>query len=167
MPKLKNLFAHTQLNTDDRVKAKKFYKSLFAWKLTDVEMGPGMIYTNVDVGSRVSTGGIQEKEMADAPSMWLTYVQVTSVEKTIAKAVKLGAKTIVAYQPIPGMGAFGIFADPSGAALGVWEPGKKPAKRAAKKQSRRSLRSPRRVADDGPTSPREAMSMAVSHPRSW
>lgn len=33
---------------------------------------------------------------------------------------KLGAKIALDYQPLPGMGAIGIFIDPSGAALGVW-----------------------------------------------
>ena len=46
----------------------------------------------------------------------------------------LSGYEVAPYQPIPGMGAFGIFVDPTGAALGVWEPApKKPAKKAKKK----------------------------------
>jgi uncharacterized protein len=124
MPKSKNLFAYIQLNTGNTAKAKKFYKSLFAWKLSDEKMGPGMTYTSIDTGSRESGGGIQKKQTAKAPSMWLNYVEVADVKKTVAKAAKMGAKVVVAYQPIPEMGAFGIFRDPTGALLGVWEPEK-------------------------------------------
>ena len=125
-----NPFVHIELNTDDTTKAKKFYKSIFGWKMEDMPMGPGMTYTMIDAGEGTS-GGISQKPAPEAPTMWLAYVQVDSVKKTIAKAAKGGAQIIVAEQAVPGMGTFGIFLDPSGAALGIWEPAAKP--KAAKK----------------------------------
>jgi catechol 2,3-dioxygenase-like lactoylglutathione lyase family enzyme len=80
-----NPFVHIELNTGDTAKAKKFYKSLFGWKLQDMPMGPGMTYTMIDVGEGVG-GGITKKPMPKAPTMWLSYVQVDSVKKTMAKA---------------------------------------------------------------------------------
>ena len=56
-----NPFAHIELNTDDVAKAKKFYKSVFDWKLSDM---PGMPYTMIDVGGGTG-GGMQPKPMAD------------------------------------------------------------------------------------------------------
>jgi hypothetical protein len=47
-----NPFVHVELQTQDLSKAKKFYKSLFDWKLQDI---PKMDYTMVDVGK--GTGG--------------------------------------------------------------------------------------------------------------
>jgi predicted enzyme related to lactoylglutathione lyase len=129
---IRNLFAHTQLNTDEPKAAKAFYRRLFAWKLTDLKMGPGMTYTMIDTGSRQSGGGIQKKSAPDAPAAWLSYIEVADVKKTMIKAAKLGAKIVVAFQPIPDMGAFGIFVDPTGATLGVWEAPKKAAKPARK-----------------------------------
>jgi uncharacterized protein len=130
----KNNFVHIELSTDDVAAAKKFYKQIFAWKLTDMPMGPGMVYTMIDTGSRVTGGGMQDKPMPEAPTAWLPYVTVQSVKKTIAKAKKLGAKVILSYQPLPGMGAIGIFIDPTGAALGIWELGKQPEKKRGKKK---------------------------------
>lgn len=138
-----NAFCHIELNTDDVAKAKKFYKSVFAWKLNDM---PGMPYTMIDVGQGVG-GGMQVKPMPDAPTSWLPYVEVESVKATIAKAKKGGAAIVVEFMAIGGNGAIGIFMDPSGAPLGVWEPAKKaapapkkaaakPAKKAAKKASK-------------------------------
>ena len=50
------------------------------------------------------------------------------------KAEKSGAKVLVAFQPIPGNGAIGVFVDPTGAAFGVWEkePKKKPVAKVKK-----------------------------------
>ena len=42
-----NPFVHIELSTDDVAKAKKFYKSVFDWKLSDI---PKMGYTMLDVG---------------------------------------------------------------------------------------------------------------------
>jgi predicted enzyme related to lactoylglutathione lyase len=130
-----NPFVHIELNTTDLSKAKKFYKAIFDWKLEDMPMGPGMTYTMLDVGKGTG-GGMLKKPMPDAPTQWLPYVEVDSVEKTIAKAKKAGAQIYVDYMEIgEGMGAFGIFGDPTGAALGVWETTKKRQARqsAAKK----------------------------------
>jgi predicted enzyme related to lactoylglutathione lyase len=127
----KNAFVHTELAVDDVGAAKKFYKKLFDWKLEDA--GPEMgNYTMVDVGKRMSGGGMTAKMMPNQPTAWLPYVEVDSVKKTMAKAVKAGAKAIVPFQEIGGMGAIGVFIDPQGATLGVWELGKKPAKKAKK-----------------------------------
>jgi predicted enzyme related to lactoylglutathione lyase len=97
-------------------------------------MGPGMVYTMIDVGEGVG-GGMGPKQEANAPNSWLAYVAVDSVKKTIAKAKKSGATILVEYQPVGTMGALGIFVDPTGAPLGVWEQAKAPAKKAAKKKA--------------------------------
>jgi predicted enzyme related to lactoylglutathione lyase len=137
MAKLPNTFAHTQLNTDDPAQARRFYRSLFAWKLKDLKMGPGMTYTMIDTQpGDGGEGGIQQQAMPGAPPAWMTYVQVADVKKVMAKAERLGAKVQVAYQPIPGMGAFGVFTDPTGAVLGVWEPPRQPARKPAGKKRR-------------------------------
>jgi predicted enzyme related to lactoylglutathione lyase len=124
-----NAFAHVELNTDDLAKAQKFYKSLFDWKIRPMMEG----YLGIDVGKGTG-GGMQKKPMPEAPTSWLPYVEVSDVKKTIAKAKKLGALAVpLEFMAIGDMGAIGVFVDPSGAALGVWAPGKKTARKAAKK----------------------------------
>ncbi|HKA86627.1 MAG TPA: VOC family protein [Haliangiales bacterium] len=124
-----NAFVHIELNTDDVAKAKKFYSSVFDWKLQDV---PAMGYTMLDVGKGVG-GGMQKNPMPAGPNHWLAYVEVADVKKTVAKARAAGANVFVDYKDIPGMGALGIFSDPSGAVLGVWQPAPKPPRKAAPK----------------------------------
>lgn len=129
-----NPFVHIELSTDDVAGAKKFYKKLFAWKLKDMK-SPGMPYTMVDFGSKISGGGITGKQMANQPTAWLPYVLVASVKKTLAKVEPAGGKVIVPFMPIGEMGAIGVFFDPAGGALGVWEKSKKVAKKAPKKKA--------------------------------
>jgi uncharacterized protein len=131
-----NPFAHIELTTDDLKAAQKFYSKVFAWKLSEM---PGMNYTMIDVGGGTG-GGMQMKPMPEAPTGWMPYVQVDDVKATVAKATKAGATAMLPYQEIGEMGAIGVFADPNGAVIGVWEakqgaPAAEPAKKAAAKKA--------------------------------
>ena len=123
-------------STEDVPSARAFYKKLFKWKFAPMK---GMPYTMIDTGSKTGGAGLQKKPMPEAPTAWLAYVEVDDVKKTLAKARDAGARIVLDYQPIPAMGAFGIFTDPAGAMLGVWEPAKKvkPKARPKKKAKKR------------------------------
>ena len=126
-----NPFAHIELTTADLKAAQKFYTKVFGWKLKDV---PGMNYTMIDVGGGGTGGGMQSKPMPEAPTGWMPYVQVDDVKATMAKATKAGATAMLPYQEIGEMGAIGVFADPSGSVIGIWEAKEAPpAAPAAKK----------------------------------
>jgi predicted enzyme related to lactoylglutathione lyase len=131
-----NPFAHIELTTGDLGAAKKFYKKLFDWKLTDTPMGDGGVYTMIAAGKGPG-GGIQAQPMPGAPVTWLPYVEVDNVKRILAKAEKGGAKVVLPPMDIGKNGIIGIFADPTGATLGVWskaKPPKKGAKKASKKK---------------------------------
>jgi predicted enzyme related to lactoylglutathione lyase len=130
-----NPFAHIELTTSDLAAAKKFYKKLFDWKLTDMPMGEGGVYTMIAPGKGAG-GGMQAKPMPDAPVTWLPYVEVADVKKALAKAEKGGAKVVLPVMDIGKNGIIGIFVDPAGAMLGVWSKAK-PAKKSAKKSSKK------------------------------
>jgi predicted enzyme related to lactoylglutathione lyase len=130
-----NPFAHIELNTDALDQSKAFYSSVFNWKLQDMPEAGG--YTMIDVGKGGVGGGMQQKPMPQAPTAWLPYVTVDNVAATLEKARNAGAQVVQDRMPIGEMGAIGIFIDPAGAALGVWEAAPKahrPAKKAAKKK---------------------------------
>lgn len=130
-----NPFVHCELSAGDVGAARKFYTKLFDWKIgpADPTMGD---YAMIDMGTKVTGGGLTKTMTPGQPTAWLNYVEVASVKKTMAKAEKLGAKAVLSFQEIGPMGAIGIFMDPQGAAVGIWEKGKpvekakKPAKKA-------------------------------------
>ena len=116
-----NPFVHVELGTTDPDKAKSFYRSLFDWQLNDVDMGGGMTYTLINVGEGTG-GGMMKHPMEGAPSTWLPYVLVDDIAAATAKARSLGANILVDTKVVQGAGSLSIIVDPTGAALGLWQP---------------------------------------------
>jgi predicted enzyme related to lactoylglutathione lyase len=116
-----NPFVHIELATTDVDKAKSFYKALFDWKLDDMDMGGGMIYTMIDVGEGTG-GGMMKHPMPGQPSAWLAYVNVDDIAAATATAKSLGATIVRDVTEVPNAGSFSIVIDPTGAALGLWQP---------------------------------------------
>lgn len=131
LARMGNPFVHLDLAADDVGAAKKFYKRVFDWKFTDF---PDMKWTGIDVGQGVG-GGIGKKQMPKQPTAWTAYVDVKDVKKTIAKAKKAGARIVVPFMTVGTMGCLGIFTDPQGATIGVWQTLKQD-KKAAKNDDR-------------------------------
>jgi predicted enzyme related to lactoylglutathione lyase len=97
-----------------------FTGAYFDWKMEDVEMGPGNIYTTIQVGEGTG-GGLMQHPVPGAPSMWLAYVLVDDIEAATKKAAALGATVMKDVTEVMGMGWLSIIVDPTGAALGLWK----------------------------------------------
>ena len=115
-----NAFIHVELSTTDPDKARAFYGKLFAWKMEDMEMGPGVTYTMLSPGEGTG-GGLMKQMMPGAPSAWLPYVKVDNAMVSTGKVVELGGQVIKDVSEVPGMGWFSIIVDPTGAYLGLWQ----------------------------------------------
>lgn len=113
-----NPFVHIELETKDVEKSKKFYGSLFDWKLEEM---PGMDYTMILVGEGTG-GGIMKKPLPDIPDNWLPYVLVDDIAASTKKAQTLGATIAKDVTEVSGFGWFSVIIDPTGAALGLWQP---------------------------------------------
>ena len=118
-----NPFCHVELNTTDVSKAKTFYGALFNWNLEDIPM-PGGSYSMIKVGEGTG-GGIMKHPVPGAPSAWLAYVLVDDIAAATKKAKSLGATVMKDVTEVMGMGRLSIVIDPTGAALGLWQPNKK------------------------------------------
>jgi predicted enzyme related to lactoylglutathione lyase len=114
-----NPFVHTELNTPDLAKSKEFYGSMFGWEFTDMDMGPGGIYSTFtpDSGPRggmfVNPGG--------NPG-WLSYIGVADIKTATEKARSLGATIHVGPHEIPNVGWMTIMSDPTGCAIAIFQP---------------------------------------------
>jgi predicted enzyme related to lactoylglutathione lyase len=112
-----NPFVHVELMADDVERAKKFYGSLFDWRLEDT---PDMSYTLIKVGEGTG-GGMMKKPAPGAPSSWIPYVDVSDVAASTKRAKELGATVLKDKTEIPDMGSFSVLADPEGVVFGLWE----------------------------------------------
>ena len=117
-------FLWYDLMTTDPKGAQAFYGKVAGWGLQPFP-NPGMPYTMFTRGG-VPIGGSMllpdEAVKMGAPSHWLAYVGTPDVDKTVAQALAMGAKTYVAPQDIPTVGRFAVLADPQGATIAFFAP---------------------------------------------
>ncbi len=113
-----NPFVHIELHTKDVDKSKRFYASMFNWKMEEI---PGMDYLRIDVGEGTG-GGMMKNPMPGDPDNWLPYILVDDVAASTKKAMSLGATIATDVTEVPDMGWFSGIIDPTGAALGLWQP---------------------------------------------
>ena len=114
--KMKNIFHWVEIRTHDLEKAKKFYESLFDWKITGEE---DENYWLIYPGGEPRGGMWQFPE--NRPLGVVVYVQVDSLGATLEKVKRLGGKVVL--RPIGGR--YAAFTDPEGNIIGIWTPEKK------------------------------------------
>lgn len=108
---------HIELSAKNLTEAAKFYEQLFGWK---TEQMPAMDYATFQAEG--GPGGGFNPVRADNPAgTVLVYIDSDDVTADLAKAEKLGAKIILRKTEIPQMGWFGVFEDPTGNRLGLFQ----------------------------------------------
>src|SRR6202035_3374053 len=92
-------FSWTDLGTTNVAAAKKFYRSLFGWKVTDYPMGGNQKYSIFTLKGKdvcaVYPMWDEQKKMK-APPAWLPYITVKSVDGTVKKVKAAKGKIISA-----------------------------------------------------------------------
>ena len=108
-----------EIPADNNERAKKFYSSLFGWKITPF---PGMPdYEHIDTGGADASpdGGLM-KRMHPTHTI-TTYISVPSVTRFMAKVEKLGGTICKPKTAVPQMGYFAICQDTESNAFAIWE----------------------------------------------
>lgn len=109
-------FVWRELITPTPSRAAEFYTSLFGWTSKAVEMGMPEPYVLLHhPGLAEDVGGMMKPAMPEAPAMWLDYVTVDDVDAALARIPALGGQVVMEARTIPGVGRFGVAADPTGA----------------------------------------------------
>jgi uncharacterized protein len=101
----------------DPARALDFYGQLFGWKFAGP--GPGDYYeARLRDRSVAGVGAAPE----GVPAVWNTYVSVASADDAAQLAVRAGARLLV--EPLEALpaGRLAVVEDPTGAAVGLWEP---------------------------------------------
>ncbi len=108
-----------EIPADNPERAKKFYSSLFGWK---IKKFPGMAdYWHIDTGGPDASpdGGLMGRKHEGQPIT--NYVNVPSVEKAAAKIEKLGGKICMSKTAVPEMGYFVVCQDTENNMFALWE----------------------------------------------
>ena len=97
-----------------------FYTQLFGWTLSDSGQ-PGYSMVDTGAGDSAIGGGIAEAEGEDDAGGTTIYLKVDDLQAYLDRAASLGGTVLVPPTPLPGgYGAFAMFADPEGRAVGLW-----------------------------------------------
>jgi uncharacterized protein len=108
------------LGTSDLEAAKRFYGGLFGWEW--VSAGPdagGYGFFNLGGKMVAGAGPLMSDQQ---PVAWSTYIDSTNVDDTVAKARDAGGTVIVEPMDVMGAGRMAFVIDPTGAAIGIWQP---------------------------------------------
>lgn len=106
----------------DTDKAKQFYGGLFGWTFED--SGPDFGgYINFSKDGALVAGCMRNDGTSGSPDGWNTYLAVADAKETVESASDHGAVVYMQPMQVMDLGSMAMVADPSGAAIGVWQPG--------------------------------------------
>ena len=115
------MFCWIELATNDAAAAKSFYSSVFGWKINDMPIPDGSVYTMLQVDGH-DLGALYENTAH--PPMWNSYVSVVNADESTQKAQENGANVIAPPFDVMDVGRMSVIADPAGASLCLWQAGK-------------------------------------------
>lgn len=125
MPKFSSYPANTpswvDLQTPDTKAAQAFYGSVFGWTVSDLGPEAGGYAMFQKDGANIA--GVGPTMGEGQPPAWTSYVNVVDAEATVARATIYGATILMEPMQVMEAGHMALFADPTGAVLGVWQPG--------------------------------------------
>ncbi|YAL83863.1 VOC family protein [Dermacoccaceae bacterium W4C1] len=107
---------HHEIPVADLEKAKTFYADLFGWQIS---APPGFeTYPMWQAPNKISGGGLVGRDEAPAVR---SYVEVDSIEETLAKVTAGGGTVVVPRSEISPTSWYAVFTDPDGNELGLYE----------------------------------------------
>jgi uncharacterized protein len=108
--------------TSDVDSSRSFYGELFGWEALepDPQFGGYFMFTNKGVpvaGAMGDMGGMP------AQDIWKIYLQTDDAQSTAQRAQSAGAEIVAPAYPVADLGIQAVLTDPTGAGLGMWQPG--------------------------------------------
>jgi hypothetical protein len=109
------------LGTLDVTAAAEFYGDLFGWHVQDSVPEAGG-YRIAELRGK-AVAGIGPQMQPGMPPAWATYIATADADATAKAVAEAGGQTFMAPMEVMDVGTMGVFADPTGAAFGVWQAG--------------------------------------------
>lgn len=108
---------HIDIPVNDLGRAGDFYSRLFGWKIAEPPGFEG--YPMWQAPNGISGGGLAPRD--EGFSQPRSYVEVDSIDETIARAKEAGATVLMDKQPITDASAWAVIVDPDGNHIGLYE----------------------------------------------
>lgn len=109
--------------TTDASAIQEFYKDVVGWTASPVSMGDYEDYTMMN-GDQPAAGVCHHQGMNSdiPPSVWMMYINVADLDKSLAAVEKGGGKKLTAIKDMGSYGRACYIEDPSGARCALFEP---------------------------------------------
>ena len=109
------------LYSSDTERAKDFYGQLFGW--TTMDPGPDYGgYFLFQKDGKVVAGCMGNDGEQGVPDMWTIYLSTDDADRTVEAVKASGGTVLMEPMDVTQNGRFAMVADPSGAAVGIWQP---------------------------------------------
>jgi hypothetical protein len=111
-----------ELSSPDVDASAAFYRAVMGWNA--IEPGPA----EETGGYRMfqhdgqAVAGLMGHMQEGQPTVWATYVNVGDADETASRVKAAGGGVIVEPMDVMDIGRMAVFADPTGAVFGVWQP---------------------------------------------
>ncbi len=110
---------HVELSSKDREASGKFYHDLFGWEIQQI---PDSNYATFMTSEGQPGGGFNQVSAENPAGTILVYIDTDNIGDTLDAVERLGGKVVSQPMPIPGIGLFAYFKDPTGNTLALLEP---------------------------------------------
>lgn len=110
-----------ELSRDGAGEALSFYEGLFGWSCDPTGGGDRVTFTS-DGRAVAGTAPVMRP---DQPSAWIAHLRVDDCDSTAAEAERWGGGVMVEPTDVGDEGRTAVLTDPSGAAVAVWQPGRR------------------------------------------
>lgn len=108
---------HIDIPVADMAAATRFYGNLFGWQIAEMPGFEG--YPMWQAPNKISGGGLAPRSQGFAQPR--SYVEVDSIEATLAQVRELGGTVLMERAPIDETSAWAVFVDPDGNHVGLYE----------------------------------------------
>lgn len=108
---------HIDIPVSDTGRAKEFYGTLFGWQIEEIPGFEG--YPMWQAPNKISGGGLAPR--SEGFTQPRSYVEVDSIEETLAQATAIGGTVVMDKSPIDESSWWAVFTDPDGNAIGLFE----------------------------------------------
>jgi predicted enzyme related to lactoylglutathione lyase len=101
----------------------EFYGGLLGWDVPESENAEQTGGYRIATQRGKSAAGLMPLMQEGQPTAWTTYVSVEDADATAAAVREAGGNVIAEPMDVMELGRMAIFADPTGAVFGIWQPG--------------------------------------------
>lgn len=108
--------AHIEFKSANFARTSEFYAKLFDWQM---EQNASASYMKLAGGDGPSAGWFRA-DLVQSPGP-VAYLPVDDLEAKLAEVEEAGGRILVRTLPFAGGGEVGLFADPDGNVLGLWQ----------------------------------------------